>query len=105
MEAMYKQPPLVACPFCWGKKFELYQHHLDINGTYYALDTLTHIRPIYQHFMGISSVRLELSFGKKKITLRGIPATEDTRKVIAQLASLQTRNVVVTPVESTAHQL
>jgi hypothetical protein len=81
------EPPIAECAFSWGKVFRLYSDHLDVDGTRYALSKLTYVRPFYQHVMGISSVRLELCFGKKKVLLRGIAAVAEAKKVIDYLTS------------------
>src|SRR5438105_1588497 len=84
---MRNEPPIAECAFGWGQTFRLYQQYIDVNGTHYALSDLTHLRPVYQHILGISSVRLELRFGKKRVILRGIAALEDARKAIDYLTS------------------
>ncbi len=81
------EPPIAECAFSWGKVFRLYSDHLDVDGTRYALSKLTYVRPFYQHVMGISSVRLELCFGKEKVLLRGIAAVAEAKKVIDYLTS------------------
>jgi hypothetical protein len=43
------------------------------------------VYPSYQRVLGISSIRLELHFGKKKVTIRGIAAIADAQKAIAYL--------------------
>ena len=88
MDVMRKEPPIAVCAFGWGQVFRLYHGYLDVNGTCYALSDLTHIHPVYQHALGIPSVRLELRFGKKRVTLRGIAAIEDARRVIEYMTSL-----------------
>ena len=84
---MRNEPPIAECAFGWGQTFRLYQQYIDVNGTHYALSDLTHLRPVYQHILGISSVRLELRFGKKRVILRGIAALEDAQKAIDYLTS------------------
>lgn len=81
------EPPIAECAFSWGKVFRLYSDHLDVDGTRYALSKLTYVRPFYQHVMGISSVRLELCFGKEKVLLRGIAAVAEAKKVIDYLTA------------------
>src|ERR1700730_2588758 len=90
MEEM--EPPIAACTFGGGHQFRLYHDYLDVNGTFYAKSSLTHIRPIYLHAMGIASVRLELHFGKKKVLLRGIVEIEDAQRVVEYLTSQSGRN-------------
>jgi hypothetical protein len=87
MEEMRKEPPIAECVFSWGKVFRLYDDCLDVNGTRYALSKLTYVQPIYQHVLGVSSVRLVLLFGNKKVVLRGIAAIAEANKVIDYLTS------------------
>src|SRR2546430_16589278 len=87
MDEMQNEPLIAECAFGWGKVFRLYQNYLDVNGTSYPLADLTHVRPIYQHVLGIPSVRLELRFGKKKVILRGIAAMKEAQTVVEYLTS------------------
>ncbi len=82
---MRREPPIAACTYGWGKEFRLYHDYLYAGGKRYMLNELTGIHPTYQHVLGISSVRLELHFGKKKVTLRGIAAIEEAQKAIDYL--------------------
>ena len=82
---MRREPPIAVCAYGWGQEFQLYANYLAVSGTIYPLSDLTHLRPIYQQIMGISSVRLELRFGKQKITLRGIAALEEAQKAVDYL--------------------
>ena len=84
---MRREPPIAVCAYGWRQELRLYANALTIGGTDYALRDLTHIRPVYQHVMGIASVRLELCFGRRKLTLRGIADVEEARKVVAYLTS------------------
>lgn len=84
---MRHEPPIAICAYGWGQEFRLYQNYLAVSGTNYPLSDLTHIHPVYQQVMGIASVRLELRFGKRKVTLRGIAALEEAQKVIEYLTS------------------
>ncbi len=86
-EHMRKEPPLVSCAFGWGKVCHLYQDCLDVNGKHYVLAELKDIRPIYRKVMGVSSARLELVFGRKKVVLRGIVALEDLSKIVEYLSA------------------
>jgi hypothetical protein len=88
MDVMRKEPPIAVCAFGWGQVFRLYHGYLDVNGTCYALSDLTHIHPVYQQTLGIPSVRLELRFGKKSVTLRGIAAIEDVQRVVEYMTSI-----------------
>lgn len=82
---MRNEAPLAVYRFGWGRLFRLYRDHLDVNGTHYALTDLTYVRLILHHVMGISSARLELHFGKKKLVLPGIAEVEDIQKTVAYL--------------------
>ncbi len=82
---MQKEPPIVECRYGWGRVLRLYADYLDVNGTYYALKDLTHVRSIYRSMMGISSVRLELHFGKQQVLLRGIAAVDDVQRIVMYL--------------------
>src|SRR5437773_1746474 len=84
---MRNEPPLVECAFGWRQVFRLYQHYLDVDGRRYNLSDLTHIRHAYHRVLGVSSARIELRFGKKKVKLHGIAAVEDARRAIAYLTS------------------
>lgn len=84
---MRKELPIAECMFGWGQVFRLYSDMLDVQGKRYALKDLTHICPIYQHIMGVDSVRLEFRFGKKQVTLRGIAAIDEAQKAIDYLTS------------------
>lgn len=84
---MRKEPPIAVCRFGWGQEFRLYSDILEVQGKRYVLQDLTHIRPIYQQVMGVDSVRLELRFGKKQVTLRGIAAIDEAQKAIDYLTS------------------
>ncbi len=83
---MRREPPIAVCAYGWGQEFQLYANYLTVSGTTYPLSDLTHIHPIYQQVMGISSVRLELHFGEQKITLRGIAALEEAQKAVDYLS-------------------
>jgi hypothetical protein len=82
---MQHEPPIAVCAYGWGQEFQLYAKYLAVSGTTYPLSALTHIHPIYQQILGISSVRLELRFGKQKVTLRGIAALAEAQKVVDYL--------------------
>lgn len=84
---MRREPPIAVCAYGWGQEFQLYANYLTVSGTTYPLSDLTQIHPIYQQVLGISSVRLELRFGKQKVTLRGIAALDEAEKVVDYLAS------------------
>ena len=85
---MRNEPPIAVCAYGWGQEFRLYKQYLIVSGTKYSLSDLTHIRSIYQKLMGISSVRIELRFGKQNVTLRGIAAVDEAQKAIKYLTSL-----------------
>lgn len=84
---MRNEPLIAECAYGWGKVFRLYDDYLDVNGTRYDLSKLIYMRPIYQHVLGVASIRLVLLFGNKKVVLRGIAAIEEANKVIDYLAS------------------
>lgn len=78
---------IAECAFGWGQMFQLYQYYLDVDGTRYPLSELTHISHTYHRVLGITSARIELRFGKKKVMLRGIAAIEDAQRAITYLTS------------------
>ncbi len=82
---MRSERTLVVCAYGWGREFRLYHSYLYIHGQYFPLSALTRVRCTYRTVMGVSSARLELQFGKKKLTLRGIAAIDDVRKVVEYL--------------------
>lgn len=84
---MGKELPLAECAFGWGRVFRLYSDYLEVNGIPYALSALTRVSPTFRTALGISSARLELWFGKKKVLLRGIASLEDARAVLEYLSS------------------
>jgi hypothetical protein len=88
MDTLRKETPLAECSYGWGQVFRLYHDRLEVNGASYPLNKLAHVRPVYQHVMGIDSVRLELRFGGKRLILRGIAAIDDARRAITYLNSV-----------------
>ena len=84
---MRRESPIAVCAYGWGQELQLYANYLTVSGTTYPLSGLTHIHPIYRQVLGISSVRLELRFGKQKVTLRGIAALDEAEKVVDYLTS------------------
>lgn len=82
---MQDEQAIVICGFGWGQEFRLYQDHLCVKGNNYALRELTSVHPVYHQVMGIPSARLELQFGKRKLTLRGIASVEDAQKAVQYL--------------------
>ena len=80
-----KGKPLVTCKYGWKRTCILYQDRIDIDGTFYALDDLVHVRSIYRTVMSIPSVRLELRFRKQDVVLRGIAAIDDAKNIIEYL--------------------
>ncbi len=78
---------IAECAFGWGQMFQLYQYYLDVDGTRYPLSELTHISHTYHRVLGITSARIELRFGKKKVMLRGIAAIEDAQRAITYLTA------------------
>jgi hypothetical protein len=85
-EVERRQPaPILEGVFGWGRRFQLYADHLKVEGVTYPLEGLSCIRPIYRTILGISSARLELTFGDSRLILRGIPAVEDVQKLVEYL--------------------
>ncbi len=78
---------IAECAFGWGQMFRLYQYYLDVDGTRYSLNELTHLSHTSQRVLGITSARIELRFGKKKVVLRGIAAIEDAQRAVAYLTT------------------
>src|SRR5437867_2179823 len=78
---------IAECAFGWGQVFRLYQYYLDVNGTRYPLNELTHISHASHCVLGITSARIELRFGKKKVVLRGIAAIEDAQRAVTYLTA------------------
>jgi hypothetical protein len=78
---------IAECAFGWGQMFQLYQYYLDVDGTRYPLSELTHVSHTYHRVLGITSARIELRFGKKKVMLRGIAAIEDAQRAITYLTA------------------
>lgn len=85
MKEISSTEPLVVCMYGWGRTLRLYLKHLDLDGTCYALSDLLQVSCIYQQFMGIASARLELAFGQQKVSVRGIAAVNDARRIAAYL--------------------
>jgi hypothetical protein len=81
------QQLLMVYTYGWGKLFRLYNDHLEIDGTSYALDDLKTVRPTYYHFMGVPSARLVLHFQQQKVVLRGIAAVDELRQVVVFLST------------------
>src|SRR5450755_3509355 len=77
--------PIIECVYGWGQLVQVYDDYLDVSGRRYALNELVSVRPIYHRMMGISSVRLELHFKRKKVILRGIAAIATAQKIVACL--------------------
>lgn len=77
--------PIIECVYGWGQLVQVYDDYLDVSGKRYALNELVSVRPIYHRIMGISSVRLELHFKRKKVILRGIAAIATAQKIVAYL--------------------
>jgi hypothetical protein len=77
--------PIIECVYGWGQVLRLYDDHLDIGGTSYALMDLVAAHPMYYRVMGVSSARLDLCFKQKKVIVRGIAATETVQRVASYL--------------------
>lgn len=71
----------------WGRKVRLYREYLDIDNSIYALADLLHVRPIYQHMIGVASARLVLRFRAGDVVLRGIADIDALRKVVVYLST------------------
>src|ERR1700724_413616 len=76
---------LVVCAFGWGKEFRLYANYLVVDGKNYRLQELIHVHSRFRTVLGVSSASLELRFRAKKMTLRGIAAIDDVRRVVEYL--------------------
>lgn len=77
---------LVVCAFGWGKEFRLYTDYLVVDGKRYRLQELIDIHSTCRTVLGVPSASLELRFrSAKKLTLRGIAALDDARKVVEYL--------------------
>lgn len=79
------QKPLATCAYGWGRTLKLYQEYLDVDGMLYALHDLMQMRARYRRTMNISSVRLELQFRERVVTLRGICANKAAELVVSHL--------------------
>jgi len=77
--------PVIECLYGWGQVVQVSEDYLDVSGRRYALNELVSVRPLYHRMMGISSVRLELHFKRKKVILRGIAAIATAQKIVACL--------------------
>src|SRR5579859_3957591 len=99
---MRREPPIAACAFGWGQELRLYAHTLIIGNNDYPLRDLTHIRPYYKQVMGVASVRLELRFGRQKITLRGIADVGAAQKISEYLTTHYLGVAQGTPAEAEA---
>ncbi len=73
---------LVVCAYGWGKEVRLYADYLLVDGRHYLLQELLHVRCAYRVVLGVPSASLELYFKSKKLTLRGIAAIDDARKIV-----------------------
>ena len=73
---------LVVCAYGWGKEVRLYADYLLVDGRHYLLQELLHVRCAYRVVLGVSSASLELYFKPKKLTLRGIAAIDDARRIV-----------------------
>jgi hypothetical protein len=71
----------IVCAFGWGKEFRLYADYLVVDGKPYRLQELTHVHCTSRTVLGVLSACLEVRFRSKKLTLRGIAAIDDARRV------------------------
>src|SRR5215472_3135224 len=83
--AMSNKAVLLNCTFGWGKTCRLYEDSIEIAGTPYKLCDLTSIHPTYRNILGIPSARVELSFGLRRLVLRGIADLETARRMVSHL--------------------
>lgn len=77
---------LVVCAYGWGKELRLYADYLLVDGRRYLLQELLHISSTYRTVLGVPSASLELHFKSKNLTLRGIAAIDDARKIVEYTA-------------------
>lgn len=82
---MSNEQALLNCTFGWGKTCSLYDDSIEIAGKSYDLRDLTSIHPSYRSFFGVSSARLELSFGLHRLVLRGIADLETAHQIVSHL--------------------
>ncbi|HEY3991299.1 MAG TPA: hypothetical protein VGM01_00345 [Ktedonobacteraceae bacterium] len=82
---MSNEQALLNCTFGWGKTCRLYYDSLEIAGKSYNLRDLTSIQPSYRTVFGVSSARLELSFGLNRLVLRGIGDLDIARLMVSHL--------------------
>ena len=82
---MSNKQALLDCTFSWGKTCRLYRDSIEIAGKSYNLDDLTYIHPTYRELFGVASARLELCFGLRRLTLRGITDPEAARQMVSHL--------------------
>lgn len=82
---MSHEQPLLNCIFGWGKTCRLYTDALEIAGKSYNLQDLTSLHPTYRKVLGISSARLELSFGLDHLVLRGIADPATVSRLVSHL--------------------
>ncbi len=83
--------PMVVCTYGWGRLLRLYSDHVDIDGTFYSLDDITYVQPLYRRVLGISSVRLvvhfqERSLQEQRVVLRGMPLLPETQVLVEYLS-------------------
>lgn len=84
---MSKGKALLNCTFSWGKVCHVYEDSIEVAGKFYNLDNLTSIHPTYRKLFGVPSARLELSFGPRRLTLRGIADPEIARQMVSHFLS------------------
>ncbi|HET8842730.1 MAG TPA: hypothetical protein VFN35_14805, partial [Ktedonobacteraceae bacterium] len=82
---MSKQKVLLDCTFSWGKICRVYENFIEVAGKSYNLENLTSIHPTYRKMFGVSSARLDLSFGPRRLTLRGIADHDVARQIVSHL--------------------
>ena len=82
---MSNEQALLNCTFGWGKTCCLYYDSIEVDGRSYNLKDLTSIQPSYRTVFGVSSARLELSFGLDHLVLRGIADLDIARLMVSHL--------------------
>lgn len=78
---------LVVCAYGWGKELRLYADYLLVDGRHYLLQELLHVHCTYRTVLGVPSASLELHFKSKNLSLRGIAAIDDARRLVEYMTS------------------
>src|SRR2546430_14779134 len=99
---MSDEKVVLACTFGWGKTCFLYHHTIEIAGRCYKLNALTSVNATFRVLFGVSSARLELCFGHRKVVLRGVSDFETAGLLVSHLLPYCARKV--RPVTSHSRQ-